>query len=224
MRRRLAICSGLQPCTQRRSPRCGLFCRSTSAPAGLHPDRRDREPHLTAGPARTRRAVRSRPAWPPWVGGPAARHATAQSMPCTRAATSASMRCGAAPARPLTGCDAAAARSPAPQGLALGEARSPRARRTTGNAPTPLKKDRDSRRQRGGTTETPPAKTHRPRSPRPRSSAHDRSRPKTGPDPRPRHRRPPRRRHLPPVQLNLPLPLPHRRHRHLHHRGVATTS
>jgi ABC transporter len=67
---------------------------------------------------------------------------------------------------------------------ALGAARCPRVRRTTGIGPTPSAEDRGSRRQRDGTTDTRRGMTPQPRPMRHRSSRRARSQPGTGRDPR----------------------------------------
>jgi hypothetical protein len=67
---------------------------------------------------------------------------------------------------------------------ALGAARCPRVRRTTGIGPTPSAEDRGSRRQRDGTTDTRRGMTPQPRPIRHRSSRRARSQPGTGRDPR----------------------------------------
>ena len=184
MRRRLAICSGLQPCTQRRTPRCGLFLAFYVGPRGptprppgprTTPDSRSctysqSRSFATSLATLGRRARRS--ACHCAIDALySSRHVRVDALRRSSRETVDGLRCS----------NRAISRTPRP---CARRSAIPRARRTTGTAPIPLKKDRDSRHQRGGTTETPPARTHPPRAPRPRSSAHDRSRPRTRPDPR----------------------------------------
>ena len=154
-------------------------CPSTPGPPGRRLGRPAHEPHPKAGPARTHGAGRSWPAWRPSVAGHAARHATARSRPCTRAATSASTRCGEAPERQSMGSDPTGERSPAHRDLALGRSRCLPARRMRDSGPTRSGTEKGSRRQRGETTETPPAMTRPPPQQRPRSSPPERSPPRT---------------------------------------------
>ena len=101
----------------------------------------------------------------------------------TPAARSAWTRCGATPGRSSTGAaqppgdlaDTALLGMPDCDVLAL--------RRTTSSDPTPSGQDRDSRRQRDGTTVSRPRMTRRPQPRRPRTCSRARSPPRTGPGP-----------------------------------------
>ena len=100
--RRLEICSGLQPCTHRRSPRWGLLRPFHAGPGGPSALPSHRWPRPAAGFARSRAAARSWPTLRPSAAVLAALRATKRSMPCIRAGRSLQARCGAAPVRSST--------------------------------------------------------------------------------------------------------------------------
>ncbi len=180
----LAICSGLQPCTQRRSPRCGLLRPLHFGPGG--PTARPPPPRTTPDSRSCTYAQScSFAASLATLGRWARRSACHCAIDALYSSpTFASTRSDEAPARSSTGCDATAARSLGHHDPEREAAQSPPVPRTTGSGPTPMKLDRDSRRQRGGTTGTPRATRHPPPPLHPRSSAHERPQPKTAPDPR----------------------------------------
>src|SRR5207247_9512367 len=111
-------------------------CRPTAGPAGPpRPCRRARGSRRPAGPAHTRAAAGSTPAWRSSAGRPGDPGATARSPPGRPACRRGFRRFAAAPGRPWTASGPDAWRSPARRTRRRGRSRAPHARRPANNGP-----------------------------------------------------------------------------------------